>query len=486
VLLTFAIGCGMAALVGVPAHAADRLEPVRSGAGVDVVDQGVASEAAKPRAPRPKVTKVRPRSGPTAGGTRVVIKGKNFTKVKKVTFGRTKARVVKAKKRKLVVLSPARRAGVVPVRVKTKAGRSKVSRKARFTYVGAPASRAPVVTALTPNAGPTAGGTAVRITGTNLTGATAVSFGGTPAASFVVQSATSIQAVSPARAAGPAPVTVTTAGGTSAPVAFTYQAPTTAPPVVVLVSPLVGPAAGGTAVTITGSGFTGATAVTIGGTAATSFTVDSDTTISATTPAGGPGPAAVSVTTPAGTSAVPGLFTYLPLPPLPPVVLLVAPLTGPVTGGTAVTITGTGFTGATAVEFDGVPATSFTVDSDTTISATTPAHAAGPVGVSVTTPAGSSVVPGLFTYLPLPPLPLVLLVTPALGPSAGGTTVTITGSGFTGATAVSFGGTPATSFTVDSDISISAVTPPHATGLVNVAVTTPGGTFSGLGLFLYL
>jgi hypothetical protein len=62
------------------------------------------------------------------------------------------------------------------------------------------------------------------------------------------------------------------------------------------------------------------------------------------------------------------------------------------------------------------------------------------------------------------------------GPVVGGNTVVLTGIGFTGATAVSFGGTPAASFTVNSDTQITAVSPPHATGQVNVTVTAPGGT----------
>jgi hypothetical protein len=166
-------------------------------------------------------------------------------------------------------------------------------------------------------------------------------------------------------------------------------------------------------------------------------------------------------------------------------VVLVAPLTGTAAGGTAVTITGTGFTGATAVSFGGTAATTFTVDSDTQISATTPAHAAGVVDVSVTTPNGTSTVPGLFTYLPIPDVPVVILVTPPIGSPAGGTSVTITGTGFTGATAVSFGGTAATSFTVDSSTSISATTPAHPIGPVSVSVTTPGGTSTVPGLFVY-
>jgi hypothetical protein len=94
-------------------------------------------------------------------------------------------------------------------------------------------------------------------------------------------------------------------------------------------------------------------------------------------------------------------------------------------------------------------------------------------------------VPGLFTYLPIPDVPVVILVTPPIGSPAGGTSVTITGTGFTGATAVSFGGTAATSFTVDSSTSISATTPAHPIGPVSVSVTTPGGTSTVPGLFVY-
>jgi uncharacterized repeat protein (TIGR01451 family) len=68
----------------------------------------------------------------------------------------------------------------------------------------------------------------------------------------------------------------------------------------------------------------------------------------------------------------------------------VSPSRGPTAGGTSVTVTGSGFTGATAVDFGTVPAASFTVDSDTQITATSPARPAGPVDVTVTTPAGTS------------------------------------------------------------------------------------------------
>ncbi len=72
--------------------------------------------------------------------------------------------------------------------------------------------------------------------------------------------------------------------------------------------------------------------------------------------------------------------------------------------------------------------------------------------------------------------PTVTSLTPTTGTSAGGTSVVITGTNFTGATAVKFGTTNATSFTVDSDTQITATSPAHAAGTVDVRVTTPGGT----------
>jgi len=133
--------------------------------------------------------------------------------------------------------------------------------------------------------------------------------------------------------------------------------------------------------------------------------------------------------------------------------------------GTTITINGANFTGATAVSFGGVPATSFTVVSSTVITAVVGAGASG--SVSVTTPKGTTVLDG-FTYV-VPPV--VTSFTP--GSAGMGTTVTITGANFTGATTVSFGGVPASAFTVVSDNTITAVVGAGASG--DVAVTTAGG-----------
>jgi len=108
---------------------------------------------------------------------------------------------------------------------------------------------APTVTSVSPNTGPTTGGTVVTITGTGLTGATAVRFGTANAASFSVSSATSITATAPAGAQGAVDVTVTTPGGTSAATGadtFTYATGSSGPPTVTGTAPISGPSAGGT------------------------------------------------------------------------------------------------------------------------------------------------------------------------------------------------------------------------------------------------
>jgi uncharacterized repeat protein (TIGR03803 family) len=150
----------------------------------------------------------------------------------------------------------------------------------------------------------------------------------------------------------------------------------------------------------------------------------------------------------------------------------VSPGSGPSAGGTQVTITGTNLTGATAVMFGATAAAAFTVDSATQITATAPPHAAGGVDVTVTTPGGTSAAGIQFIFFAPPTL---TGLNPNSGYVAGGQSVSIVGTNLTGATSISFGGSNATSFTVNSATSITAVAPARAAGVVNVIVTTPGG-----------
>ena len=261
-------------------------------------------------------------------------------------------------------------------------------------------------------------------------------------------------------------VTVTTLGGTSATSSadfFTYA------PTVYGVSPSHGPTAGGTLVTITGTGFTGVTAVNFGATPATGFTVVNNSTIKAFSPPGTTGTVDVTVTSPSGTSATSSADEFI----YGPAVSGISPAAGPLGGGTLVTITGVGFTGATAVRFGSNLGTIVDVVSDTTITANSP-PGTGTVDVTVTTPDGKSptLLADQFMYLAAP---TVSAIGPPSGPTAGGTFVTIEGTNFTDATEVDFGTTPATNVTVISATEMTANSP-AGTGTVDVTVTTPGGT----------
>jgi formylglycine-generating enzyme required for sulfatase activity len=370
----------------------------------------------------------------------------------------------------VTAVTPAGTAGAKTVSLTTPGGTANLTNG--FTYVAAP-----TVTSINPNSGATTGGAAVTITGTGFTGATGVSIGGVAATSVVVVNATTITANAPALAAGVYAVSVTTPFGTGT-LANAYTAVVYPPPTISSVSPNVGPTAGGTAITITGNNFTGATSVTIGGVAATNLVVASTTSITATTPAGTAGAKNVVVTSPWGQGTLTNGFTYFAAPSISSV----SPNQGPTAGGTAITITGTNLTGTTSVTVGGAAATSVSVVSATTVTAVTPAGTAGAKTVSLTTPGGTANLSNGFTY---GLGPSISSVSPNVGPTAGGTAITITGTNLTGTSSVTVGGNPATSVSVVSATTVTAVTPAGTAGAANVSLTTPYGSTTANGAFTY-
>jgi len=323
----------------------------------------------------------------------------------------------------------------------------------------------PTVLTIEPSSGPTAGGTAVKIKGTEFLAGATVTIGGAAATEVIVVSAEEITAKTPAGSAGPQKVVVNDASGpSSAGAEFTYVEPT---PVVSAIEPSSGPTAGGTAVKIKGTGFlTGAT-VTFGGKAATEVMVKSEQEITAKTPAGLIGPREVIVSDSGGDSSGVPEYTYVAAP----TVTGVSPAFGPAAGGTKVTITGTKLTGASAVKFGAAAASGLKVNSESSIEAVSPAGT-GRVHVTVTTSGGTTTTGAAdeFSYAPI-----VTSIGPSSGPTAGGTAVTITGANLTGATAVEFGAAAATGLKVNSGSSIEAVSP-AGTGKVHVTVISAGGT----------
>jgi hypothetical protein len=420
----------------------------------------------------PVISSISSSSGSTEGGTNVTIRGTNFTGATSVTFGGLSATSLSiVNSTTITCITPACTTGAVGIIVTTGGGPSDAF--SSFTYITPPS-----ITDISPSSGSTVGGTNVTITGTNFTGATLVTFGGLVATNINVVNNTTITCVTPARStgAGAVGIIVTTGGGPSGAFSsFTYITP----PVVTSISPLTGSTAGGTSVTITGTSFTAATLVTFSGLAATSLSVVNSTTITCITPVRSTGAAGIIVKTLYGTSGAFSSFTYI----APPVISRISSSSGGIAGGTNVTITGKNFTGATLVTFGGIAATSLSVVNSTTITCITPANNAGAVGIIVTTGGGPSGAFSSFTYVTPPNITGISQLT---GSTAGGTSVTITGTSFTGATSVTFDGIAATSLSVVDSTTITCSTPAHITGDVGIIVTTLYGTSNTFSPFTYI
>jgi len=332
----------------------------------------------------PSVTGLSPTSGSNQGGTSVVITGTDFTGATAVEFGGVAASSFTINSStKITAIAPAGN-GTVTVQVFGPGGISPSNPNDLFTNIS------PVTaTGLSPSTGVQAGGNTVSITGTYFSTGATVMFGYSPATNVVVNSATNITATAPS-GTGEVNVTVTTYQGTSAENSadlYTYEPP----PTVTSVSPASGPIAGGTSVTLGGTGFVSGMTVDFGSPAGTSVNVTSSTSLTVTSPEGSSmsgGAVNITVTTVDGTSPVvggPDQFTYTS----PVTVTGLSVHSGAPAGGTSVVITGTDITGASAVKFGSDSATSFTVNSSTQITATSPAGG-GTVDVTVTNGSFSS------------------------------------------------------------------------------------------------
>ena len=170
----------------------------------------------------------------------------------------------------------------------------------------------PSITSVTPTSGPSGGGQLATIDGTNLAGATAVTFGGV-AAAIQTNTDTQIDVTIPAGTPGSVDVVVATPGGSDTlPSGYSYLDP----PTITSIIPSSGPLAGGQNVTINGANLTAATLVTFGDNPAV---ISSNTfnQILAITPPGTVGPVDVMVTTSLGTDTAVDGYTYLLDPSLP-------------------------------------------------------------------------------------------------------------------------------------------------------------------------
>ncbi len=223
----------------------------------------------------PTITSFTPTSG--VQNTTVVITGTNFGSASAVRFNGTSAAFTVNSTTQITAQSPVG-ATTGPISVTTPGGTA--TSAASFTVIAG--TGVPSITSFSPAYGPTVS-TVVVIAGTNLTGATAVSFNGVNAPSYTVTSATQI-AVSVPAAATTGPISVTTPGGTATSSASFTVLTGNGTPTITSFSPTTGSV--NTSVTITGTNFVNVTGVTFGGVAAAAPTVASDTQLTAKVPSG--------------------------------------------------------------------------------------------------------------------------------------------------------------------------------------------------------
>jgi hypothetical protein len=526
--------------------------PAHAPATVDITVQTPAGTSAVSSADQyvyafaPTVASVSPSYGPILGGGSVIVNGTGFdpagVPASSVSVGGTNITAtcpaspcfaVGSDTQLTIESFPSGLAGTVDITVTAVGGTSTTSSADRYTYVPPP-----TVTGVAPPTGPTGAGNTVAVTGTTFESAgqytttsvlvgthniTATPCPGTPTVPcFSVNSSTSITIGDiPPHAVGTVDITVTTTEGTSATSPadqYTYEPI----PAVSVVSPNAGAAAGGNAVSVTGTLFTGVTQVSVGSVTITTacpgtptspcFAFLSATQINVEDFPSGSGNVDITVTTPGGTSptSATDVYAYAPIP----TISKVAPNHGSINGGTSVTLTGTGFepTGTnrnfttTLVSVGGIAVTTtpcpgapiapcYNVNSSTQIFVEDfPAHAVGPVDIMITTIGGISAISSADKYFYGATFPTVTFLSQKFGAEKGGAVVTITGTNFTSSGAVTsdifFGssdvpasnafpcsGTAAGCFTVVGPSQITAYTPAaSAAGAVDVTVQTNIGT----------
>ncbi len=496
----------------------------------------------------PTVTGVSPNSGSTAGGTSVTITGTNLTGATGVTFGSTAATgVVVNSATSVTAVSPAESASTVDVRVTGPGGTSAVNAPSdQFTFSGT-VSAAPTVTGVSPNSGPSAGGTSVTISGTNLAGATAVKFGKTNATSFTLNSPPYVSdSFSRTVASGwgtadtggawtlqkgggttgsesvngtsgvlnsvcsfytqDEQVLTTSASALNFNFAFDVYWPqdekTLSSPTADYGGMVAGVVAryqnasdvdssyykmnaswdanGGTPVLMLRAQSNGTTPA--GGAFRLNVSTGIDPTVDY--PSGGPYGYHVKgeIT---GTNPTTFLMKIWKVGTTEPSTWQ---LSGSDTANAGPQVAGlVGFRNSCDLSNDGgstflpvsgtqdIQNLSVTPTTPTTITAVAP-PGTGTNDITVTTPGGTSAITAAdqYTYT-TPPTPTVTGISPTSGTTAGGTSVTITGTNLTGATGVKFGTTAATGVVVNSATQVTA-TSPAGSGTVDVTVTTPGGT----------
>ncbi len=429
--------------------------------------------------------------GPATGGTEITILGKGFVGNIRVTIGGREATNVRVSSdgTRITATAPAAATNITVADIMVISDTNGQAQAPIPFQYQPPATLATV----SPIRGPMTGGTPVTLFGTNFLGTLTVKFGSQLATGVVgspdgtrivcVTAATSVEGAVDVVVESSVSGKVTAAG------AYTFfNAAPAFPPSVSSIQPTHGALSGGTQLTINGQNFRGLVGVTVGGVACSNVVVNtSGTLLTCNTPTGasaGPKNVVVSNGDATSTTVVNG-FTY----DAPMVIASVSPASGPASGGTLVTIDGSGFLGNLFVRFGGQPASSVTVNGPRTrITCVSPPVASGAtVDVDVLSDTnGTATATNAFTFTN-PPLQVTSL-SPASGPLAGGTLLTIQGVAFMSPVTVVIGGTVATGVAVSiNQRTLTCRTPPGSVaGPVDVVVSSPvNGAATLTGGFSY-
>jgi Calx-beta domain/PKD domain/IPT/TIG domain len=237
------------------------------------------------------------------------------------------------------------------------------------------------------------------------------------------------------------------------------------------IAPPNGPAAGGTAVSISGGNFAAPCTLSFGGAAATSVTVASATSLTAVTPAHGAGTVDVAVT--CGTAPAftfKNGFTYTSAATA---LSGISPAFGSVAGGTLVRLTGSSFRSGCGVWLDGAAAHGVTLESPTAILASTPQHADGTVDVTLRCGSDASKLAAAYTYTKNDdPTASIASIEPLF--AAPGQPVTLTGARFRTTDHIAFGSAPAAVLATTPETHVVRV-PDLPLGKVEITLTDVNG-----------
>ena len=441
--------------------------------------------------PAPKIASIDPNEGPTKGGHKAVIIGNGMSSQAWAFFDTSPAVSTKVVDNGASAITPKHALGAVNVSVTNQAGRTTTA-KGAYTYVPPPK-----INKVDPGAGPAAGGTFLTITGKYFK----VAKDGGKAAKVVfctsfemssncvtalekttkVVSSTKIEVTTPLQVPGMNDVVVINPDGQADYLGkgFLFRPP----PKIQNINPDKGSTLGGTNVKLVGVGFQKGIEVMFGKAKATEVNVVDGSNVLCKTPKGTEGPVMVSVKNPdLSTHSVGGGFTYL----APPKVASVFPTLGPVSGGTKVTIQGSGFvTGVLGSQVwfgpKKVEQAKMKVENNGLITAVSP-KGSGPVAIKVVNPDGQfDAKAGGFVYIPVVPPPKVTYIQPDFGPTGGGYLTNVIGTGFLQGAQVAFGN-DATKWSnaaavkvLNAGTLIVATVPAHVAGKVDVKVTNSDG-----------